>query len=851
MADANPNNGVAPAAAVATITAAPPTDSRGSPTSVGSKASLADASHDKGGQPGRHRGFYWVDTEIGFETMELDHEDVVQSFGLPRKVLIGHIKSEIEDEAMVKSLPLALALVFFFAFMWINHDNAQYVYGVQKAIEFDIVENANFAFSAPGAMGHKGLQDVNSFADFWSWLRLGFLPLVIRQDRPVSEAPPTVSLGSLPDLDRNFYLWHNRKIGGMRLRQQVSKAVQCLSEDLGAIYGKQCFDQPAGLNLELGPERHMISTSSFEADLEKTVWMQPSNPDTGIKDVTDYALYLEKQKWLDPSTSRIELSFVTYNGHLDILVKTDVHLLFARTGHIWKDITHTSIRLNPYSDYGVYITDILFYAQITWIFFQESVEVITQIFKNRGHVRRALREYLTIWNFVDWVSVVVGYLMLGFWVQQVLMSSALKDTLLTNKNCLVEERQKLGAVCDVEQLNSFYMKMEDVRALSYINRNTAALYPAVIIFRLLKAFSAQPRLAVVTRTLSNAFVDLYHFGIAFTAIFFSYSIMGMVLFGRELREFSTIGRAMFTCFRMLMGDFDAESMLQVSVVMVWIYFGSFMVLLLLIMLNMLIAILMDVYGEVKSSVQSSETLVAQAVAIMRRTWENIKKQRVPLPQLIKALEGEDPDNLKAEEPIKVDEFMTLVNDGRLAAGTVPPMKETQAKRLMKNAAKRHAGDNVSSPQPADIMKSVAHVSKGLMNFLTVAKEEHMQNTERHLQLMEKELIQSLGMEGEPSANREGSDIRQQTLEALATSPASPSTGGDSSATDAGGMSADALAKEVPLGRLLHAAQLRLEAEVGLSGAWPMAAVSLRHVLDAARATSTELEAKPRPTPGTV
>merc|ERR1711871_125565 len=89
---------------------------------------------------------------------------------------------------------------------------------------------------------------------------------------------------------------------------------------------------------------------------------------------------------------------------------------------------------------------------------------------------------------------------------------------------------------------------------------------------------------------------------------------------------------------MLMGDFDADSMMQVSVVMVWIYFGSFMVLLLLIMLNMLIAILMDVYSEVKTGVQNSETLVYQAFSIVRRTWQNLKKERVELGKILKTLD---------------------------------------------------------------------------------------------------------------------------------------------------------------------------------------------------------------------
>ena len=42
-------------------------------------------------------------------------------------------------------------------------------------------------------------------------------------------------------------------------------------------------------------------------------------------------------------------------------------------------------------------------------------------------------------------------------------------------------------------------------------RMLLAAYPGVIVLRLFKAFNAQPRLALVTRTLQAAGTDLYHF----------------------------------------------------------------------------------------------------------------------------------------------------------------------------------------------------------------------------------------------------------------------------------------------------------------------------------------------------
>merc|ERR1719316_2083086 len=77
----------------------------------------------------------------------------------------------------------------------------------------------------------------------------------------------------------------------------------------------------------------------------------------------------------------------------------------------------------------------------------------------------------------------------------------------------------------------------------------SAVYPIVIMCRLFKSFAAQPRLSLVTRTLAATATDVAHFGIVFFAIFLSYSIMGTVLFGREVPDFSTFDLSILACFR--------------------------------------------------------------------------------------------------------------------------------------------------------------------------------------------------------------------------------------------------------------------------------------------------------------
>merc|ERR1740121_1968372 len=103
----------------------------------------------------KHRIFDWVQTESGCENVVVSPEEVAGTYGVRESLLIKHIDRQINDEQDVLSLPWAIALLILFAFMNIAHEQMALQRSLEWAIDQDIIENANFAFSAPGYMGHK------------------------------------------------------------------------------------------------------------------------------------------------------------------------------------------------------------------------------------------------------------------------------------------------------------------------------------------------------------------------------------------------------------------------------------------------------------------------------------------------------------------------------------------------------------------------------------------------------------------------------------------------------------------------------------------------------------------------
>merc|ERR1711959_852815 len=136
--------------------------------------------------------------------------------------------------------------------------------------------------------------------------------------------------------------------------------------------------------------------------------------------------------------------------------------------------------------------------------------------------------------------------------------------------------------------------------------------------RLFKSFAAQPRLAVVTETISHGFKDLAHFGIIFASVFSCLCLDAVLLFGQDLEAFATFPRSLHSCFRLMFGDWDWKSMERVGRVSAGVWFWIFMFMIVMVMFNVLLAIIIETYTNVKQNAQNAESLFTTMASMYRR-----------------------------------------------------------------------------------------------------------------------------------------------------------------------------------------------------------------------------------------
>lgn len=92
-------------------------------------------------------------------------------------------------------------------------------------------------------------------------------------------------------------------------------------------------------------------------------------------------------------------------------------------------------------------------------------------------------------------------------------------------------------------------------------------------------------------------------------MFINFTLGAYFIYGNQLIEWSTFWLALNSAFRTLMGDFDFAAMYAISPIPAMVWFWLYMVLFYLIMLNMLLAIVMDTYSEVKGECDDKQAML--------------------------------------------------------------------------------------------------------------------------------------------------------------------------------------------------------------------------------------------------
>ncbi|CAK8999727.1 unnamed protein product [Durusdinium trenchii] len=603
-------------------------------------------------------------------------EDIALSEGVKQSVYLDYLKWEIDTESAFLELPLTIVVLISFAMLAMNILHQEQLYTMETAIERDIIENANFAWS--GHFGHKGILQVHSIADFWSWMRLGFLGLVVKPGWLYSEPAPDILGGpdmtSRPDMptawlfngyERPAPVANDARREMFRMGWALETELQIRKADDADVF---CHKMSRSWDMEDG-----CAYSNATGNACRCEWCS-----AGAQSL---------RPWIDEETSRVEISMVVYNAQYGSYTYVSVNFMFNRGGHIHSFIHCLSAFVNPFLRPGpelalTLVAATLWIGALLYALAAELTEIRGAIRNSNAGLRKALWEEHDVWdyvgfyNMVDWSSIIVGSLAIGYYFQSRIAASAVNELLPS----MIDASLKPDANYQ-STVKEFFRAAEDMSKAKKDTELQLMFYPLIIMMRLFRSFEAQPRLALVSATLKTA-PDLGHFFMIFLCVYLCFVVSSLLFFGQDLESFSTMDRALHTSFLAMFGDWDWNAMTDVGMLRAAVWFWVFMVMMVLFMLNMLLAIIMDAYQMEKYKTSDATTLWQQILDMIERRRQYIRGERVRLTDVWKTFRrqyaGKEKAMLSSDQLLSVE---YLVN-------TVTRMPEQQALRTMVHSLKR-------------------------------------------------------------------------------------------------------------------------------------------------------------------
>jgi len=154
-----------------------------------------------------------------------------------------------------------------------------------------------------------------------------------------------------------------------------------------------------------------------------------------------------------------------------------------------------------------------------------------------------------------------------------------------------------------------------------------AVCMSLILLRIIKVCEFQPKLGIISRTLIKAANDLLHFVIVFLVIFIVYMLFAYWVFGNAVNDFSQISNAIHSCWNMMIGDVDPSNEIMYEVhnknaataIPAWLFVYSYVIVVFILLLNILLAIFVGAYDEVKNDTEKQSGILGD-VSIMWKAF---------------------------------------------------------------------------------------------------------------------------------------------------------------------------------------------------------------------------------------
>jgi len=376
-------------------------------------------------------------------------------------------------------------------------------------------------------------------------------------------------------------------------------------------------------------------------------------------------VYMRDGKFIDSNTESVEVRAMTYNADLNLFAELLVTFEFKTSGVIDVDAFIRSINVQPhrfYADLFQMLFEIAFFVMLCFNITMESIQLFSLChcscqhigcrrccssnfpYKDNkedkeggGWIRPTWCDYFRSgWNYLDIFNLVLLMYNAIWWMHwgssksmeflpQLSYNVYSPIAIQNNPNAKARwysnaNTNQLGRLVeDFTHLNEITLGMErylQLQGISFL----------IMLMRCLKMLGFQHRISLVTDTLYEASGDLFHWAVIEVGVIVGFAFLGTLYLGHRVEAFSSFKESFLTCTIILMGEIGYLDDIGSDDITGQLFFWSYVFVNFFVLLNILLAIIVDSYAivkerlndEIKSmSTSASQNIVAELATLVK------------------------------------------------------------------------------------------------------------------------------------------------------------------------------------------------------------------------------------------
>lgn len=308
--------------------------------------------------------------------------------------------------------------------------------------------------------------------------------------------------------------------------------------------------------------------------------------------------------YLDHGTDKAKISFMTVNLETGLMTLVEIEASTDREGGVALADSVTLVNPTPYdwdSPFTVFrlLLEALFLAYLAGLIVVEAWECL-DVYRRTGSVAGYFFDVFNILDLIGYGTVLTNvkqhvdyvFACAAFAPEMAYATSADPEAVVASLRAgprlaeagpgLAEAQRQFARVKNLATMKSDFV--------------TLVCYTLIIMsFQLIKTLDFHPRVGIISRTLIRSRWDLLYFILIFSLLLFLYAFIGFFLHSDNDENFENIPTAAIMLLKMTAGLYDDESERSVQNVL---YYWIWMIISFFLMLNFLLAIIVDNYNGV-------------------------------------------------------------------------------------------------------------------------------------------------------------------------------------------------------------------------------------------------------------